>query len=1067
MTARLSFNKLKMVCVLLGFFYLNPTSAVEPIFLNNAIKSNELVPYGLHETVDDLAFLGEASAGDAIQQSIAIDSNNTVYVAHMNLEDNKAYVLKLQNNKWVSAADGDGADGQAPTIGDVSTNELRAKVQLSEDYSDTWEKPHIDNNISLVLTIGPDDLPYLAYIDFDTTLVVHRLNTVDDVSTWEKVAEKPLTKAHSLRFDIDTNGIIYALLSDYFSATNAYLSLISFDPSSASSVNDWQSVGGFTDVIAATENSWDGYKTTIDFQLSTDGTPYVLYEKAADFGTATNGTLLLKKYAQDAWQDVGIADVNSSELNSLIGANARMAALSIDQEGAPWVIAESFWNVRLSANKFDQTANEGTGAWVRVGVNPLTTVTHSQNGSENVAYGDGTQINTIFQTGAYNNHNQAPNQTRVAHDSQGTPYIIYQDYNSRNTQTKIRVARLEKEIIDDVERDVWREMTISSFALSADNVGHLYSKYLDIDFDRYDRPYVIFQDSSRTKNSRVLRAKITNSVTTPINLSVLEGENNAGSFDVEIETFTPILDNVTFTLTGTDASKFNAADWAMGRLVLTDDFAPDGARFTYPSYSIKISASNGIDTTPEIPVIVSFEASTDPDQVAARGYSFQTFNCEEPCSIEIDENQTPLFESIRSKISYFEITGDLPDGISFDTTDANARFEGKAAYTAVRGAPTNTQDTYPIQLKAYPIDGAKNDGTNEIATPVSIDLNIVINNVPMQLLAADYEQTLNENESYTYTPTFTAVKNFTFQLDETNNIGDTLNWGWLTQQHATRGTLAGAPGFDAADSYTGTVTATGYDGEEDISTFTITINQVDLAWNLSTTFTPTQIISEDVDTRISGTSTIGYVATKNIRTEGLQSFATFEPETGDVVLRPSFKDEGDYSFVLYAEGYDNEPTLVSVVNYTVKHTNAPPVALLPKLVTEGGLAISLNVLDYATDEDGDFIRFIDGIDPNSSGENYLRHTGYGELIKLENGFKYIPALNDPEKITVYYALEDNASDNHEDVTENAISTGAVDIEINQVERKRFTQNVSGGSLGQIAMFLLAFVYGIRFYKRKA
>ncbi|MFQ3312472.1 MAG: hypothetical protein ACI8SC_001654, partial [Colwellia sp.] len=71
-------NKIKIAATLMLASQLNFAYAVAPVFLNNAVQQDELIPYARHASADDTSPIGDASKVVAYQQAMVIDSKDTV-----------------------------------------------------------------------------------------------------------------------------------------------------------------------------------------------------------------------------------------------------------------------------------------------------------------------------------------------------------------------------------------------------------------------------------------------------------------------------------------------------------------------------------------------------------------------------------------------------------------------------------------------------------------------------------------------------------------------------------------------------------------------------------------------------------------------------------------------------------------------------------------------------------------------------------------------------------------------------------------------------------------------------
>lgn len=1019
-------NKTKIAAALVLASQLGFANAVEPVFLNNAIQQDELIPYARHESAGDATPVGDASKVAAYQQAMIIDSKNTVYSAYMDKNDGLAYVLKLVNNRWVAAATTD-VDSDVATVGEVSTTELLAK-----DQSDTL----VNKNTSMALAISASDEPHLAFVASDGSVKVHKLNLDEEGSgtSWQALPSITTNgKPQYLRFELTTDGtpyILYGIANTKF----ADLTLVKL-------VADTWVVQGDREVTTVK------VKTNFveaGFDLSPSDTPYLAFDNDT-FGLELDEIYVqkLEKVGENLiWTTVGSRKLKTNEG---VG-NVRSVEMTVAPDGVPYLLTGSHLEgLYLSVMKFTGADNENDD-WEFVG----------------------REINEPFRTAETTS---IMPDIKIQIDSKGMPYVIYQDINS--SPRRVRVLRLEQLLVDNELTNVWQEMNITLESLtSSGKTTNLPHRYNDVLFDSNDRAYIIYQDVGGNSKSRVLRAGVENN-TEAMTFSVLENETDAGKFDLEMPGEGNIFDDVSLTLSGRDKDAFDSTELQQGKLVLIKK-----ADFEIPSYSFNVKATNKSgESTEEIPVQVFFEPSTNLEVIAKRPFAYGVFNCATPCIVGANEGEEIFFEAIKSKVDYFELSGDLPEGITFNlelgdgTTPEGEEpikegFSGLVSFNAATDLPESPLTSYPITITAIPVEGSKY-ANGDLAVPTSIELVINVNNVAMDIDVAEYNSTLPENLEYSNAPiSAIAFSHFSFE-----------NVPVWAQEDGLTGELTGTPNYTEAGTYDGKVTAHGFDGELVDYPFSIVVEQVDLVLDDLPEQEP---LTHDENQAFSFIPAA--TAAHHFTIENKPEWAVFDDNFGDVKGKPSFTDEGEYSFTVTAYGYDNEKPLSTTLNVTVEHVNAPPaIAFIPSLETIAGEPVTIDVMAYVSDVDseeyGDKVSFViesgryqcDGLGEFEQGEDPVIITcdGFGLLEQVANGFIYTPSLEDKDQVTITFQVTDDNTDNESGEPDLAVSTGTFGINVKFLENKSFEQSSSAGSFGGSLLALFSVLFGMRSFSRKA
>ncbi|WP_019026047.1 putative Ig domain-containing protein [Colwellia piezophila] len=1059
----------------------NHVNAKEAVFLNNSIQQDELVNAGKIITKDnnddDVITLGVSSTAKAIKQAIVLDANNVVYSAYISDDDDKAYVMKLVDNVWVSA-------NPENTTGAVSTVELLAK---KDEKNATIVK-----NSSLALAMGTNNEPHLAYVDENGAVVIEKL-AIDEngmATSWQQVAKTDGVSAQFLRFKLDSNNNPYVLYGAGGGST-ANVTLVKYDIAGST----WSTIGD----RAITSVKSKGSVAQASFALNSADVPYLAFNN----GTLglDNNKVYVQKLVDDIWTTVGTR--TSLATNSGVGQSIRALEFTVSKDDVPYVLAESF-ATRLSVAKFTSDNNEDD--WQVIG---------------------GQKINVPFQTGGFSS---IPADIKINVDAQGTPYIVYQDINSRDAlpKNRIRVLRLESLLIDGELTDVWQQMDIGDdIIVPTNSYSH---RYNDVVFDSYNRAYVTYQDVGGSSKTKVLRADVENNTNDEMLFTLDERSADTkylgglGRFDVETDSPVTLelvdYDDIQDDLKTADLFEIDPVTHEL-RLKFIDDGrysngeddiqANDGINdnvgyFGVPSYRFKVKATNASGVSGELPVRVEFQEVEEFKD--SRPFEFKVFpTCPDTgCAININENEVIPFEAIKSKIDHFEVTGTLPDGVTgFDASgfitetevDGEVQIQqGKVSYiSGGTGQAENEVTNYPLTLTAYPNDSAAGSdpiSLDIVITVSDIEMNVVFNGeidaenpeveVPPLTPAQAYSTILNEKVAYSVIPD-TAIALRTFTIENKPE--------WMQPFDESTGELTGTPSYEQSGEYSGMITGHGFDGELVDYPFTITVEHVPL--NLVPVFVNdvfqdaylstetneqddpnTHNVNENLDISIANITTVAEdkkyeftpkgEAGKSFSIEGIPSWAVFDPDIGLVSGTPSYTDEGNYSFTITGYGFNGEAPESVTVDLTVEHTNAPPtIEHIENFTTEENKAISINLMAYvpAVDVDGDTVFLVpDSVQIVADKDGEL---GIGELTQTQNGFIYTPATGDRSLVIFEFAVSDTNGEIYYVKNKDLPRVG---INVQAYENQSIEQTSTGGSFGGALLAFFGLIFGARLSKRK-
>lgn len=993
MFKRFSF-KTKYLASFLCVAYMGTANSAEPIVVNNAEVTSNYSAYGFHQNAAAEATAGTASHESAVQQSMIIDKNHIQYSAYKSTIDNRLYALKFVNNQWVSAADGDGADGLVETVGDVAPLLDGSTGPLTDDLDYTQYSK------TVLLTTGANGEIYLGYIDEVggtdevegvNNLHIFELSTVEGSSSWQLLTTLALMgdgsldnnadNVHDMELEVDSSGNIYALLNSYRPGLGNSGKLYHGKVTVAKytkSTSDWQKLGdsktGITWQSSTNVNILKRYFPSA-LALSATDDVYIAYSEYLDVFNPADMGLRVKKFdeATQTWDEIGDPDYRHGLIGIERNRDLHKAVYELDMDIAPsgkiFVASHTFlkWLVVVSYDPFEE---------VEEGESPIWRLPY--------ATGGGVKLDEIDQ-GVGGRGNFPGNNLSIAVDSNDLPYVAYGEWSDSTDFNSIVLLGIKDELNTDNEIvSNWVSLDIPNAEASSSGTPTTTPTGVNLELGRNNRPYLLYRDEAGEDLSRVLRANVTNS-NELIELSVIEEEFDAGNVFLEIDSVgePSLFANYIFgnhpdveILNVDHLGKFVASDLEKGKLML----APEGdfefgANINFPFllldlYAEDIATGDKSHVEP-VTVKVSFESSEDPEVLAKRGFAFAAYLCgEDPskCEINVNENDPILFEYIQSKIEDYTMIGDeLPDGVTFDVTDPTASFDGKPSFTSTAGI--GDVATYAFSVTANPIEGSLNNGTDIPATPVTIDMTINVTNTPIYV-EADYatseETTISENDFLSVSPTVDIATEFFDIVWDTNSTGEEgevlgTDYTWLKFDRLT-GEISGQSRYIHAGTYRGTVYASGYDeGERDGDRLQfpveIVVNNVPMNWEVETEadgefdFT---IAENENGTGMFPSEAVQFFYLKAGST--LPDFIRLDLKTGALTITPDFEDESvePYTFTLVAQGWDEgEGEYQELVhNLTVVHTNAPPS--LEKVLgveTEGVNPVFIDLLSLAYDVD--------------------------------------------------------------------------------------------------------------------
>ncbi|WP_158968105.1 hypothetical protein [Paraglaciecola sp. L3A3] len=1029
MLTHLALNKKVMIAACICATFIGAANAKAPVILNNAQLTDHYLKAGSHFSevrtdADDSDIVlegefdltGHASAGQATQQTLTIDSHGVPYSAYLSSanDDNNIYVLKFVNNRWVPAVS-DASGEVAPVIyGDAAFG----VSAVTADGATPWTT----NLPSIQLTTGKDGNVYLAYIDVkaaedrtagesENNLRVLKLVVADGISSWVAMPSVALQNidifnigADYIDIEVDSKGNIFTLLTKVGDGTNAawFTNSTTRLVKLSAGASSWFKVGG--PITTLTSQRQNQYHTGASIAISPSDELYLAAQTYV--GVAGNGSVpfvVQKLEADNTWTDVGDPDQLRSTMTGMGSNTARAwvasptSDIEISASGKIYVATMTRQNY-LNVITFDPF-EEAVGGAVLEWKSPFDILSTRLDG-----------LNPDY-SGA---NVYAPKYVDLEVGSNDIPYLSFHNFN-RGT-SPLEVVTIRDQFVDGELVKAWVPIIFDTNETTSSS-GEVDPDFLSLALGYNDRPYLLYRDESGDKHSRFLVAEVENS-NNLIHLSVTEKEFEAGELKLQVsyeDIFGPAVTpdvELVWNVNGAHYDFFDPIALEDGVITLNDAVLPDGANFRYPYFLLDVYAKqadetshtkqeNGVTVPDYATVKVSFKSSPDPDVVAAREFAFVAYNCEpdgdedeNTCTVTMNENEELLFDFIQSKTRHIEIDGNLPDGLNFDVNDSDptnvtASFSGRTTFTAAAGI--NSPGVYQFTVTAS--DTATTTADTESAV-VQMTINVV--NVERDI-TADYNLIADEGSTYSIKPdSAVAVEYYSYEMDDGN-----LPWLKL---NALNGQLTYKPSFINVGQYSGVVYAHGYDEVEPAALpFTIEVINIPMVWDFESDLrynvnnnTITTIISENAGfpnfiPTADSTIAVKRFYIKTVAGEALPNFLKLDTATGVIRATPGFEYESNepYIFTSVAEGYDGEYKEVTH-HVTVTHVNAPPIVeALQGPETDGLEPVLVEVLsqiyDLDTEQYGDEVYLL-------TAEDKYSHTGKGILTPVANGFIYAPHI---------------------------------------------------------------------------
>ncbi|MFF2911547.1 S-layer homology domain-containing protein [Paenibacillus sp. NPDC057934] len=338
------------------------------------------------------------SSGNVEYTTIALDSNNTPYVAYSDSEhENKATVMKHNGSSWETVGnEGFSASGvsylsividryDSPYVAFTNTTNKVSVMKYNEEQG-SWESVG-----SEVISSGASYFPTIALDSNGTPYVAHENNgslgqykvTVKKYngSSWEAVGEEFFSKGISVNptIALGSNDIPYVVYSDAEHDLKA--TVMKYNEKESS----WEPVGneGFS--------SADAYRPTI--ALDSNNTLYVAYIDVKENYKAT-----VMKYNGSSWELLGRAGFTNNSIDSL--------SIVLDSNNIPYIAFKMIGKTYVM--KYDKNGND----WGTLGGGIVSS-----------------------------NWN---NSSSIALDSNDSPYVVYRDEEYSNKATVMKFTKALK-----------------------------------------------------------------------------------------------------------------------------------------------------------------------------------------------------------------------------------------------------------------------------------------------------------------------------------------------------------------------------------------------------------------------------------------------------------------------------------------------------------------------------------------------------------------------------------------------------------------------------------------------
>jgi len=334
------------------------------------------------------------TAGTATDVSIAVDSQQSPYVAFRDISVMKGVAMKFDGSNWVGVGSGPFSIGNAysnqvrlddldkPYVafkddGDGGTAHVKMLVSGAWADMPSGTPPSAGAVDSLSYIIGPDGGHYVGYADVDA-MSSWGTAMANGGGGWSVVGSSGFTSMPvaftSLAFDADGrlmfayedlgqasncgsvlvyNGGWYFVGSTYFSAGSAeYISMATnWARTPFIAFRDGNKSGKAT-VVKCMTISWDvvgsagfsvGAASYTSLAMTPDGAPWVAF--ADDGSTAPNGRLSVMRFNGTSWESVG---------EKFISQGSASSVCLVMRDGVPWVaFSDAALSGRLVVLEYD------------------------------------------------------------------------------------------------------------------------------------------------------------------------------------------------------------------------------------------------------------------------------------------------------------------------------------------------------------------------------------------------------------------------------------------------------------------------------------------------------------------------------------------------------------------------------------------------------------------------------------------------------------------------------------------------------------------------------------------
>ncbi len=337
------------------------------VVYSDSANSNKATVMKYYDSNNSWGAVGSAgfSAGTTDYTSIAIDSNNVPYVVYQDgVNGNKATVMKYydSNNSWGAVGGAGISAGQAlqNAIAIDRNNTIYLFYRDDGNSGDATVKKFDGTSWVVVgntgfnagtieynnIAIDSNNAPYVVYKDDGNSgkVTVKKFNG----TSWVDVGSAGFSAGgvYNTSIAIDSNNVPYVVYAD--GANSSKATVMKYYDSN----NSWGAVG------TAGFSTADAYNATI--AIDSNNVPYVVYRDGSPAdpmggppATGAGGKATVKKFDGTNWVDVGTADFSTGVAN--------YTSIAIDSNNVAYVVyADGANSSKATVNNFSKAKLTGT-----------------------------------------------------------------------------------------------------------------------------------------------------------------------------------------------------------------------------------------------------------------------------------------------------------------------------------------------------------------------------------------------------------------------------------------------------------------------------------------------------------------------------------------------------------------------------------------------------------------------------------------------------------------------------------------------------------------------------------